>query len=471
MINVSRQTKQAFMSDVSKKTFRVVFPELNLSFDNSSIEVDSFKLTEAISNKDSVEYVGCISSTMDINIHGLDADVKNKRIQVYIRADNTDEIPLFNGIVDSAVIDASGFIKDIVAYDDLYTKGSTDVVAWYNQQFPNNDSTKTVKQLRDSLFQFIGLEQVSISLPNDNVVITKQYNPKSLQCVAVMKAICQMNGCCGIINRYGKFDYRYVLPVYEGIFPSVSIFPSSTLFPQKPNVAHTFQFHETLKFEEYYVKPMVRVQIRDNEDDSGTTVGADTGNKYILQSNMFTYGMLPSVQRVVAQNILNKLKNVKFHPFDSKNYGIPYVEVGDGIKYVLPSSRTGIYATNSFTVLSRTLSGVQLLRDSYNARGNETQSEFITDLKTTLDTLKLNESTGGGGELSDYYTKEEVQDYVSDYAYDKEETMEAVSEEVATQVSDMETPTGFTVVSCYTLPSNRAANTIYLVQSDLVVVR
>ena len=35
----------------------------------------------------------------------------------------------------------------------------------------------------------------------------------------------------------------------------------------------SFAFYETLDFEEYYVRPMDRVQIRENENDTGVTVG------------------------------------------------------------------------------------------------------------------------------------------------------------------------------------------------------
>lgn len=60
MISVSEETKRAFMSDLSHKKLRVVFPELNAVFENDSIESESLKLTEALATKDSIEFVGCI---------------------------------------------------------------------------------------------------------------------------------------------------------------------------------------------------------------------------------------------------------------------------------------------------------------------------------------------------------------------------------------------------------------------------
>ena len=166
--------------------------------------------------------------------------------------------------------------------------------------------------------------------------------------------------------------------------------------------------------------------------------------------------MLPSVATECATNILEKLRGVHFYPFKSKNNGLPFVEVGDSVVYALKSDRTGTYATNMFFILSRTISGVQLLKDQYSATGTEEQSEFITDLQTTLDTLKMNGGSGGGGDMSDYYTKDQVDDI-----FNQAPTMDDVDASVADQVDKMEKPTGFNVVSVYTLPSSRSNDTYH----------
>lgn len=459
MISVTNATKNAYMSDVSHKTLRVVFPQLNRTYTNDSIETESLKITESISSKDYVEFVGCIASSLQINIYGIQDNIKGKKIEVYIKADNTTEIPLFNGIVESAVIDSTNYFKKITAYDVLYTKGNTDVAKWYNQTFPNTSTTKTIKQIRDSLCSYLGIEQVTQTLANDNVAISKQFNPSSLKAITVLKSICQINGCCGIINRYGKFEYRYINKVEDGIFPSLTIYPSDSTLPQKYNVANKFAFYEALKHEEYHVKPMQRVQIRVDEDSEGVTVGATTGNKYIIQANMFAYKMTVTELRTVATNILNKLNEVWFAPFESKNNGMPFVECGDAVKYVLANNRTGAYATNSFIVLTRTISGVQLLKDTYNAKGDEEQSEFITDLQAQLDALKMTDRSGDG------VTREEVEEMLEDYP-----TTEEFENYVDEQIEQLETPTGFNVASVYTLPTTRQANTIYLIQGGVFVV-
>jgi len=463
MINVSESTKRAFMSDVSKKTIRVVFPELNQTYTNSSIDSESLKVTESISSKDSVEFVGCISSSLQINLYGISANIKGKKIEVYIKADNTDEIAIFKGIVDSVVIDSTSFFKKITAYDVLYTKGNTDVAGWYNSLFPNENTEKTLKQIRDSLCSYIGLTQKEVTLPNDSIVITKKFAPKTLKCITVLKSICQINGCCGIIGRDGLFDYRFITCVVNGLYPALDTFPGLTTLPQMANnVVFNFDFYEKLNYEEYFVKPMDSIQIRESEEVEGVTVGAN-GNKYIIQSNMFAQEIGSTAATTIATNILNRLSEVAFYPFSTKNNGLPFVEVGDAITYTL--SNNSEYRTNAFVVLSRTLSGAQLLKDTFSATGEEEQSEFITDLQTQLDTIKRN-----GVNMENYYTKDEMDTYLEENYASLDETTEMVTEQVQTQIEQMETPTGITVASVYTLPSSRNANTLYCIRGLVTMI-
>jgi len=439
MLSVSTATKRAYFSDVSNKQIRVEFPDLAVQCNNDKIVNESLSITEAISTKDSVEFVGCIASSMEVKLHDVRYNLKGERVEVFITTDETDDIPLFKGIVDSVVIESDSLVKTITAYDILYTKGETDIAIWYEAVFPTAETKKTIKQIRDSLFDYIDIDQEETTLPNDNVLIGKQFEPQSLKCITVLKSICQINGCCGIIGRDGVFKYRFLKNELYGTFPSSLTFASSDLYPSSSGSAYSVSFYEKLKYEEYSVKPTEKVQIRASEDDGGVIVGTGS-NKYIIQSNMFAQGMDETSLTTMATNILNKLSSISFHPFTANNNGAPFVEVGDTVRYVISNTRTGTYAVNTFIVLSRTLSGIQVLKDQYNAVGSEEQSEFITDLQAQIDTIKMN---GGGG--GDTYTKEETDDLID----------EKISESM------------LNVVSCAVLPSTRAQGTIYLVQGDL----
>lgn len=128
---------------------------------------------------------------------------------------------------------------------------------------------------------------------------------------------------------------------------------------------------------------------------------------------------------------------------------MPFIECGDTVSFPWSQtrSRNAITTNNKFLVLNRELKGIQALRDVYSADGEEEASEFITDLNANIQVLKQ----GGGGDMSDYYTKDETDN------------------EIATQISGMETPTGFNIASVPSLPLQQDSATLYLIQSNIYV--
>ena len=460
MIHVNDATKTAFKTSSTSKSLVVSFPNLNYTVPMSKMVQESMTLSEKLMDKD-VEFVGCYSSMFSISLRDVDQNLKGQRIVVSIQALNTETIPIFKGIVDSVSMKASKSVKDINAFDDLYTVGQKDIASWYNGlTFPI-----TIKAFRDSLFAYIGLTQVSCDLPNDDISIKKWYEPKTLQCLPVLKYLCQINGCFGVINRLGLFEYRFIHNAYDPIYPAVTLYPSNELFPREYDpemggggISDNFAYYKSIDYQEYLVNPVQRLQIRQNEEDTGVTIGQSSGNKYIIQNNMFTYEQSTAVLTKMAKRIWKKIANISFHPCDTENTGLPYIEVGDVVTYTLANTTSSGQA-NRFNVMSRELHGIQGLMDSYTAEGEQDQSEFITDVQAQLDAIKH-----GGVDMSDYYTSEEVDDILTDYpTYDVTETI------IDTAVSEFEEPTGFDIMSVYTLPASRRANTLYLVQGVVVI--
>ncbi len=429
-MEVSTATKLAYKNNSIHKELTLEFPNLGLVIPHRLIQSESMRLKESIMDSNRVEFVGCISSMFEIQVYGVDAKLKNEFVRVSIKTENTESIPLFQGYVDSAQMQSNKNYKKITAYDILHNKGDIDVAAWYESLvFPI-----TLKNLRDSLFNYIGIGQVETALPNDNVSINKQYDPKSLKSLNVIKAICQINGAFGIINRQGKFEYRILAQnIIDAVYPSVSLFPSQGLFPTNPDVAEAmaqriadevqaeaFGFYRKVDFQEYEVKPVDKLTIRQSEEDDGVTYG-NGDNNYIIQANIFTYGLSDEVLAQIARNVYRNVKGVAFRPFKSSNNGLPWVECGlDAVTYYVTNpTGTGVIKLSdsteeqnvtSFYVFDRELKGIQALSDSYSAQGDEYQSEFITDLQTQIDTIKKNT----GVNVKDY-----VNDYVGDYTYDK----------------------------------------------------
>lgn len=470
-MKVSNNVKSAYHRDTVTKHVSLSFPELGEEVTGGDIYTESLRLSEKLIDKQSMEFVGCIASMFKISVHGINYDIKGKKITVRIWTDGTEDEPvtLFNGIVDSAVSQSNKWNKEITAYDEMYTRGNTEVVAWYKSlTFPI-----TLKSLRDSLFNYIGLEQVETSLTNDSVTIKKQYDPNTLQALAVIKAICQINGAFGIINREGKFEYRILGDIKQTAYPSLTLFPSENLFPSDPDVAvaaaarlasdinaEYFSFYRRVEYEEFEVKVIDKVTVRQSEDDPGVTYGSGINN-YIVQGNIFTYGLAKQELTAIAGNIYRSIGGFSYYPFQSENNGLPFIECGlDAVSYYVVDWEKTIggsdivYEQRPFYVLNREMSGIQALKDSYSAKGEEYQSEFITDLQTQIDLIKKKQGV----------TKQDIEDYVGDYTYSQ------------TDIDDMfanfDPGTGgggLNVESVAALPSNPDSNTIYLIQGVVVV--
>lgn len=472
-MKVSDKVINAYKADGTIKYLNLTFPELGITIAPKDIYQQSQSWTEAIFNKDSIEFVGCISSKYGIKINGLKQDVKGKELIVDMYTEGTEDEPvrLFKGIVDSAEKTGNRNVKDIVAYDELYTKGNTQVAAWYKSLiFPI-----TIKDFRDSLFRYIGIEQTSIDLPNDDISISRQYDPNSLQALSVIKAICQINGAFGIMNRYGKFDYRIMGDIYDdGMYPGVDCFPGPDTFPGagSANVAALvaeygedadieeipFSYYKNVKYEEFVVKPVDKVTIRQSEDDVGVTYGSGDNN-YIIQGNMFTYGLSKDVLQTVAENIYNAVQGFSYYPYEAVNNGLPFVECGlNTVSYMVvdyyatysEDNTTGnvIYEEKQFPILSRTMTGIQALSDTYSAKGEEYQSEFVTDLQTQIDILKKKQSSDVTKDYLDenYYNQDQIDDMFANFPGG-----------------------GANIISVNAIPERYAQNTIYCVQGTVVI--
>lgn len=465
-MKVSDSVKKAYQGTGVTKYITLYFPELDISISTGDgrIYSESMSLSEKLVDSSSIEFVGCISSKFKIQINNIREDIKGKKIVVKIHTEGTKEEPvsLFKGIVDSAIKQSNKRIKEITAYDELYTRGNKDVSSWYKAlKFP-----LTLKQIRDSLFNYIGIKQVSVKLPNDGIVISKQYDPNSLQALAVIKAICQINGVFGIINRNGEFEYRVLgimdieddglyTPFYPGedAFPGISMSVLAKALEQDEVNTSGFAFYKDVRYEEFTVKPVDKLTIRQTEDDSGSSYGSGENN-YIIQGNMFTYGLPGSVLTQIAENIYPNVRGFSYHPFTSQNNGLPYLECGvDAVSYTMidweamEASGDLVYENKKFYVLNRELSGIQALRDSYGAEGEEYQTEFITDLQTQIDILKRD-------------TPQNIDQKLEDYTYDKT-TIDNMFENVSGGTAN--------IVSVAVLPNNPDPNTLYLIQGEVIV--
>ncbi len=358
MLNVNTATKNAYLGDSTHKSLRVVFPELNLEYQNPDLVSQSLEIVESLSEGE-IEFVGCIASQLSLTIRNLTGDVKGRRVNVFVSAANTTEIPLFNGYVYEVEQAAERRHKKIKAYDVLFNLSQINVADWYTSlSFPI-----TLKGIRNSLFEYLEITEENANLPNDTLSIVRNYNPVSLAALDVIKSVCQINGVFGRINRYGHFEY---------------LSPSS-------GATQNIAYYKSASYQEFTVKPADKVVV--SYDDKEGVYGGGS-NVYTIRNNIFSNGFEEEDLRIIAERIYNNISSFTYRPFESDINGLPFLECLDKVTMDVADLETDVKRTLTFTVLSRTIKGIQSLRDICRAEGDEYQHTFTSDLSIQIDELK-----------------------------------------------------------------------------------
>lgn len=375
MIRVTDETREAFKSDVSVKTISISIPDASLSLTNDDIIEDSLELREAINTGDNLNFQGCIASSFKFSCFNLvDETLVGKYIECSIQADNTDVISLFKGYISEITNPThEEFVTEIRAYDALYNICNQDVTSWYNSlSFP-----LSCLSLRNSFFNYVGVTQKADSLVNDGMSIQKTLTDKVITGDKIIKAICQVNGRYGRIGRNGQFEYVHLVEGIEALYPAEDLYPSDDLYPKAENALESVAkaYYTDIKFENYKTTAITKVQIVDKEGQIAATAGTGT-NIFTLKDNFLVWGI--SNLASVANNLFNEIRGLWYIPASIKCVGLPYVECGD---FVMMSARRSIVRSY---VLERTLSGIQILTDSYKANGDQDQPTYIPTVQSQI---------------------------------------------------------------------------------------
>ena len=342
---------------------------------------ESAELTERLCSESEISFGRCEASTFKLRVRERVVPLAGKKISVSVTLEGVDEAPFMMGVykVDSDVPTADRRYRDIVAYDAMYDILNAEVSGWYNSlTFP-----MTLRQFRTAFCAYVGVEQEEITLINDDMVVEKTIDSGELPGKTVIEAICEINGCFGHITRAGKLRYVVLEQMIEGLYPADDLYPSDDLYPADPMGTSEVSksMYLSCQYEDFIVQHIDKLQIRQEENDIGAISG--TGNNcYIIEDNFLVYGKYAAELQTIADNVLSVIGVVWYRPAQVEARGNPCLEVGDGI--LLYTSRETIYTY----ILQRTLKGIQALRDSYTAEGEEYRTGQVNGLQKSIIQLK-----------------------------------------------------------------------------------
>ena len=190
----------------------------------------------------------------------------------------------------------------VTAYDTM-SKLDADFSGWLraNQaQFP-----KTIWQLVQLACQRAGVTLASSSLPINGSYSVQAFYADDLTCRQIISWAAEAAGCYAHMNADGKLQFL----TYTDKRSTAKITPDGAS-------NSTAYYADSLSYEDYTVKAIEKVQIRQSDSDVGVIYPDSTTvtNTYAVQGNLLLTTGTEANLKSVAQNLYNVLKNVTYTP-------------------------------------------------------------------------------------------------------------------------------------------------------------
>ena len=336
-----------------------------LTIPMEQICAETLSLTENLSSGSNIIWGSCEAAKFVVTVADVEEEIEGREFTATL---SIGDYKMAYGIyvVDSVVRQADRRKRKITAYDRMI-KFDVDVSDWYHAMYPTGDTINTIQELRDSLCEHVGIPQQQKVLINDEMVVGKTISPESLCGRDVLKAICEINGVFGHFDRTGTLVYISLQDT--GLYPSDTLYPGDDLYPQSGwAAAEELEYYRSITYEDYLIDGIDRVQIRQEEGDIGAVVGSGS-NAYVVEGNFLAYGLGSADLTKLAWSIYDTIAGKTYRPAKIVSYAMPWIEVGDGVRAITTDTEIATF------VLTRTMSGIQAMMDTVEAKGTKTQGQ------------------------------------------------------------------------------------------------
>lgn len=385
MIKISEEIKKLYIEDGTPIELEVRFKDNAFpTIKGSDVLSEQMTLHESICEEEQLKFGGCNASSFELTVFNLNSGIKGYEIEPVLITNKT-EIPLGVFYVETIEKYAGKDYKKLTAYDKM-RYFDVDVKDWYeNLTFPIS-----VKNFRDSLCEYVGVEQNEVTLIADNIMLTKELDSSNgINGLSLMKQICEISGVFGRMDRCGKFDYLSLES--SMLLPADDLFPANDLYPSAGSGSseNSFNIPTSLMYEhplveDFFTSNIDGVIIVDSE---GAQVLTEYNqNPYYVQDNFVIIGQTHETITALANALLSKISSISYRPINSsKIKGQPYVECGDFI-----SGEVNGYGFEAY-VFQRDLTGIKALRDAYLCKGKEMLENDMNGVTAQLQ--RLNKTT------------------------------------------------------------------------------
>lgn len=370
---------------------------------NTEIAQESMAITEMLSDSTQLKFGGCNASQFRIRIRSSVQNMTGKTITPYLFAfeDADIRIVVNNNVPvaynkrteESEALDFDdAFLvgtykvrtdkptpdkdyRDISAFDAMERIINEDVAQWYNSLFDTYPAL-TLKQLREFLLDYFEITYEAFTGVNDSVVVGKTITTTAISAKTILEAICELNGCFGMITRDNKFRCKVLNPVTD-----------KTYLRYKQG---------QINYQDALANVITQINIVNEVSKAQASIGV-AGNTYIINDNVMLMGMKSEDLETIATRLMPVLSATVYRPFTCQTYGDLCVEVGDFIE--IPTSDKTVEAY----LLNREFSGIQAMRDKLEAKGEEVNGSGATGSSAIISQLNSQMGTVSEKDTLTYY--------------------------------------------------------------------
>lgn len=379
----SHQTKDILivdeMANVTPVTGTVpTVTNATVEIHTADVKTNTFRLEESLCSEDDLTWGLLESAEVSFTINNK-ASIPNLKtnnddlmlnIYIYFNGDSDTLFQVGQYICYSDKYSADRRTREIVLYDANHFLRDWDITEWYNEVYAdNNNEPLTVKELRDSLFEYIAtdfdyiIEQnEETELVNDDYYVPKNIESDTITFGFFMGGLLNANGVFGHISRTGVFEYLTLVK-----YDAETVGTVTDDFRKPPTT-----------YEDFAVWGIGYVRVYDQNNIQLAYEGSSSyrhPSVYNIVDNFVLSGIksLPDGEENIKQATLNIREQVthrRYAPMNVEHVGDLCIEVGDNIKVV---GDIGDYNTY---VLERHLKGLGTMLDRYISRGNRKQPKY-----------------------------------------------------------------------------------------------
>lgn len=406
MISLPDEIQELYDNDIGCKQIILEFykndtdttPSYTLTNDN--IISESMELNEGLSTSQNIKFGQCYSSRFSIDIFNLkskfndDPDFINYKLKAYIYIQDIDrvypsgytqddsKIQLFTGYVTSSVLSNNRNNRKITAYDILQYKLQTDISDLF---FNDLLESRTIKYIRETILSTLNIPYESVSLPNDNIVLQKDIfkDTKNYKIIArqALESILEFSGCFGHIDRSGTFKFIKITSPYF-IYPTDTtseniLYPNETLYPGTISESlinkYKLNTYISVRYGEFKTAPITGVEFISKDNIVIDRYTKNYNNVYSSKGNVFIDNIL-TISEIIndfSEPLYQEIYKLQYVPTELQCSGKPYLEVGDYISFTVNNDDSPKSKEILIPILSRTLKGIQSLKDNFSAKGTE----------------------------------------------------------------------------------------------------